>query len=82
MFSHNVSGRDHGIVNGVEQPEYFRLTSLAARGPVSDGGGRPLSALRPVVDHKHVIQHRANDLAEGFVLRMLDVGVAVLFALE
>ena len=23
-FSHNVSGRDHGIVNGVEQPEYFR----------------------------------------------------------
>jgi hypothetical protein len=22
MFSHNVSGREHGIVNGVEQPEY------------------------------------------------------------
>src|SRR5271169_2220904 len=39
----------------------------------------PPSGLRPEVDHKHVVQHRANDLAEGFVLRMLNVGVAVLF---
>jgi hypothetical protein len=30
MFSHNVSDCDHGIVNGVEQPEYFRRNSLAA----------------------------------------------------
>ena len=35
MFSHNVSGRDHGIVNGVEQPEYFRRTAaLLPGGPV------------------------------------------------
>src|ERR1019366_3271675 len=46
------------------------------------GDGRLLSALRPEVDHKHVIQHRADDLAEGFVLRMLNVAVAVLLALE
>ena len=29
MFTHNVSARDHGIVGGVEQPEYFRRGSVA-----------------------------------------------------
>jgi hypothetical protein len=27
MFSHNVSGGNHGIVNGVKQPEYFERSS-------------------------------------------------------
>ena len=43
MFSHNVSGRDHGIINGVEQPEYFWCDILPARRtdvPWSRGGGR------------------------------------------
>src|SRR5437016_5867345 len=38
--------------------------------------------LRPEVDDKHVVEHRADEFAEVLVSRMIDVGVAVRFALE
>src|ERR1035437_2972394 len=45
MFSHNVCGRDHGIVIGVEQPEYLRRSTVAARCPVGLGGSAPEKVL-------------------------------------
>ena len=40
------------------------------------------SILRPEVDDEHVVEHRADEFAEVLVSRMIDVGVAVRFALE
>jgi len=38
--------------------------------------------LGPEINHEHIVQERADELAEGFVLRVHDVGVEILLALK
>ena len=36
----------------------------------------------PKIDHENILENRANDFSKRLVVRVLDVGIAVLFALE
>src|ERR1044072_8100356 len=40
------------------------------------------SILRPEIDDKHIVEHRADEFAEFLVGRVINVGIAVRIALE